>query len=374
MRVLVTGMGGELGTRVAQLLEERDEVEEIVGVDFVPPRRRLRRSEFRRIDPRDRDKLVGVRDRARAPGRRALRRVRARLAPEPVDARRVHRGRAPSRPWAPPRGRASSSASSCAAGSRSTDAVRDPPRSRRGRAARADARPYGRSVLEVETMAAALVRRLRDPGGVAAAAHRSLGSHVPSPLGRLLRLPAVPVPAFADPPFQLLHQEDAARAMVEALLRGVDGPLNVVGDGCREHVAGRPARGTGSRCRWSDRSGRSRARSPRSRARRCRPTCSSSCAGVGPATPAAQRGARARPSPVDARRVHGAVRVGHRDPVAQRRAGGMRRATAIGVSPIAASRGAEAAALPTAGAGAGACDGDHEMSSGPARSAESGRR
>ena len=58
MRVLVTGMGGELGTRVAQLLEERSEVHEIVGVDFVPPRRRLRRSEFRRVDPRDREKLT----------------------------------------------------------------------------------------------------------------------------------------------------------------------------------------------------------------------------------------------------------------------------------------------------------------------------
>ena len=58
MRVLVTGMGGELGTRVAQLLEQRSDVDEIVGVDFVPPRRRLLRSEFRRIDPRESDKLA----------------------------------------------------------------------------------------------------------------------------------------------------------------------------------------------------------------------------------------------------------------------------------------------------------------------------
>src|SRR5215471_12339153 len=57
-RVLVTGMGGELGTRVAQLIEERDWADDIMGVDFVPPRRRLRRAEFRRIDPRDRDKLA----------------------------------------------------------------------------------------------------------------------------------------------------------------------------------------------------------------------------------------------------------------------------------------------------------------------------
>ena len=44
VRVLVTGMGGELGTRVAQLIEQRDWATDIIGVDFVPPRRRLRRA------------------------------------------------------------------------------------------------------------------------------------------------------------------------------------------------------------------------------------------------------------------------------------------------------------------------------------------
>ena len=57
-RVLVTGMGGELGTRVAQLIEAHDWAADIVGVDFVPPRRRLRRAVFRRIDPRDADRLA----------------------------------------------------------------------------------------------------------------------------------------------------------------------------------------------------------------------------------------------------------------------------------------------------------------------------
>src|SRR5438105_4357378 len=51
-------MGGELGTRVAQVLEERDDVAEIIGVDFVPPRRRLHRSEFHRIDPLQRERLA----------------------------------------------------------------------------------------------------------------------------------------------------------------------------------------------------------------------------------------------------------------------------------------------------------------------------
>src|SRR4029079_2877827 len=61
-RVLITGMGGELGTRVAQLIEQRPWAGEVVGVDFVPPRRRLRRAVFHRIDPRDRDKLAELCD------------------------------------------------------------------------------------------------------------------------------------------------------------------------------------------------------------------------------------------------------------------------------------------------------------------------
>jgi UDP-glucose 4-epimerase len=41
----------------------------------------------------------------------------------------------------------------------------------------------------------------------------------------------VPVPALADPVFQMLHADDAARSMVAALLAGTDGPLNIVGPG-----------------------------------------------------------------------------------------------------------------------------------------------
>jgi UDP-glucose 4-epimerase len=58
-----------------------------------------------------------------------------------------------------------------------------------------------------------------------------VGPHVPSPVGRLLRLPVVPVPAFADPPFSLLHPDDSAEAMVAAIEHRYDGPLNVVGPG-----------------------------------------------------------------------------------------------------------------------------------------------
>jgi UDP-glucose 4-epimerase len=90
--------------------------------------------------------------------------------------------------------------------------------------------PYGVSLLQVETITAGVGRRNDIP--VASLRYAPVvGPHVPSPIGRLLRLPLVPVPAFADPPFSLLHPEDAATAMVAAIARRHAGPLNVVGAG-----------------------------------------------------------------------------------------------------------------------------------------------
>jgi UDP-glucose 4-epimerase len=58
-----------------------------------------------------------------------------------------------------------------------------------------------------------------------------VGPHMSSPLGRLLRLPVVPVGGLSDLPFSLLHQDDAARAFTKAVHRRYDGPLNVVAPG-----------------------------------------------------------------------------------------------------------------------------------------------
>ena len=115
------------------------------------------------------------------------------------------------------------------------------------------------------------------------ATRRWSGSHVPSPLGRLLRLPAVPVPAFADPPFSLLHPDDAAEAMVAAIECRYDGPLNVVGPGAATpwqavRLGGRvPLPGAAAVL------DRRRARRPRSRAPRSRRTSSSCSATAAPA-------------------------------------------------------------------------------------------
>jgi UDP-glucose 4-epimerase len=227
-RVLVTGLGGELGTQIAQLLEGRDDVGEIVGCDLVPPRRRLRRSTFVRIDPARRERLrdfvldfapthvvhVGVYEPA------------SRLTPAQA-ARTTEVVTATALPAAARAGALESVVV------RSGLEVYGRPR----RASVPDesvppwpGSPFGTSLLRAEAIAAGL-RRHRDVSVAALRFAPVVGSHVPSPLGRYLRLPVVPVSAVSDPPFSLLHPTDASRAVVAALALGYDGPLNVVAPG-----------------------------------------------------------------------------------------------------------------------------------------------
>jgi len=229
MKVLVTGMGGVLGTKVAQMLEARPDVDEVVGCDFVPPRRRLHRAMFTRIAPGDRDRLAAF--------------VTA-FAPDAVAHVGVYEPDARMTPTDAARATEACTVVALGAAARAGRLERVALRSGLevyGRGAGLPRFPdegaplapttlYGRMLLDVESVASDLSRR----HGVAVAALRCAvvtGSHAPSPLARLLRLPVVPVPAFADPPFSLLDHDDAARAIVAALVRGYDGPLNVVGPG-----------------------------------------------------------------------------------------------------------------------------------------------
>jgi UDP-glucose 4-epimerase len=228
-RVLITGMGGELGTRVAQLIEQRTWADDIMGVDFVPPRRRLRRAEFRRIDPRDRDRLAAfVQD----------------YAPTVVAHFGVYEPASRMTPASAHERTKLSTIATLSAAARAEKleyiVVRSGlevygPRTSKASVPDEEVVPvprtaYGRSLLEAEGIAKGVALRT----GARACALRYapvVGSHVPSPLGRLLRLPLVPVSAFADPPFSLLHPDDAANAMVAAIEKRIDGPCNVVGAG-----------------------------------------------------------------------------------------------------------------------------------------------
>jgi UDP-glucose 4-epimerase len=228
MRVLITGMGGELGTRLANQLGADAGIEGVMGLDIDPPRRR-HPAEFHRVDPRHRERAeqlirgfaptalvhLGVYEPyARSSPRSAIERTAAgtlTAVSASVDAGCLdrivvrsgievygRRRRAPMRP---------------------DEDVRPDPTS-----------PFGHQLLHVERVcvegglhAAVPVTRLRFAPLV--------GPSFPSPLGRYLRMPAVPFQALGDPPFSMLHQDDAASAVLAALRTPHDGPVNVVGGG-----------------------------------------------------------------------------------------------------------------------------------------------
>jgi UDP-glucose 4-epimerase len=93
----------------------------------------------------------------------------------------------------------------------------------------APASRFGRMLQFLERQAA----DLRAARGVAVANLRLasvLGAHVPSPLGRLLRLPAVPFLLPSDPPFTVIEDHDAALAFRLAASHRFDGAINVAAD------------------------------------------------------------------------------------------------------------------------------------------------
>ena len=228
-RVLVSGMGGDLGSRVAVLLEREPWVGALAGIDVDPPRRRLHRATFDLVSPNDHDRIVDtitafdphivVHISVWEPYSRAT----------PDKARQLTDD-------------AATSILGAAAECRSLESIIV--RSGiefYGRARGAPTRPdedatvnptsdYGRMLAGIETTAAAIGRRI----GVTVGAIRMgtvLGPHVPSPLGRMLRMPVVPFSVLADPPFAVVEDIEVARAFVEAAERRLAEPVNVVANG-----------------------------------------------------------------------------------------------------------------------------------------------
>jgi UDP-glucose 4-epimerase len=228
-RVLVSGMGGDLGSRVAVLLEQEDWVGELVGIDVDPPRRRLHRADFHLISPVEHDRTVEtitafdphvvVHIAVWEPHSRAA----------PATARQLTDDAATSILGAAAECRALESVvvrSGIEVYGRSRGAPTRPDES-------ADVDPtcaYGEMLAGIERTAAAIGRRI----GVSVGAIRMgtvLGPHVPSPLGRVLRMPAVPFSILADPPFAVVEDVVVARAFVSAARRRLAEPVNVVANG-----------------------------------------------------------------------------------------------------------------------------------------------
>jgi UDP-glucose 4-epimerase len=228
-RVLVSGMGGDLGSRVAVQLEAEPWVDRLLGIDTDPPRRRLDRAEIHLATPRDHDRIsslilafnphVVVHLSVWEPSSRAA----PRLAKHLTEAAAV-------------------SMLGAVAECRALESIvvrsgvevygrsRGNPTRPEESAPVAPTCEFGRTLAQVEDTARNIARRI----GVTLAAVRLgmvVGPHVPSPLGRLLRMPAVPCSALADPPFSVVEDVETARAFVAAARRQIDEPVNVTANG-----------------------------------------------------------------------------------------------------------------------------------------------
>jgi UDP-glucose 4-epimerase len=228
-RVLVSGMGGELGSLAASLLEAEPWVGSILGIDVDPPRRRLRRSEFHLIEPRDRERIVDVVTRfdphvfihlaVWEPDARAGTTLAKRLTAEACSSFLAAAAECPSLQSIVVRSGIEIYGRGRHALTRPDEGAPTNPTSE-----------YGRMVSDIEASANRIGQRV----GVAIGALRLapvLGPHVPSPLGRVLRQPVVPFSLLADPPFVVTLDSEAARAFVAAAERRIEGPLNIVAPG-----------------------------------------------------------------------------------------------------------------------------------------------
>ena len=228
-RVLVTGMGGELGSLVASMAERTDWAGDILGFDVDPPRRNLQRSRFVRVGPTETDRIseliadfnphvilhVGVwepharlsTDQAEECTESVAKAVfTAAHAAEALETAVVRSGICiyGAGAWSP------------------GIAVESTP-----------VRPtttFGRMCAVIEQQA----MELRIAKGVNVCTLRLapvLGAHVPSPLGRLLRLPAVPFDLVTNPGFSVVEDHDAATAFMLGAQRDADGVVNIVANG-----------------------------------------------------------------------------------------------------------------------------------------------
>jgi UDP-glucose 4-epimerase len=228
-RVLVSGMGGDLGSRVAVHLEREGWVGELLGIDTDPPRRRLKRAEFHLASPHDHDRILAL---------------VLRFNPHVIIHMSVWEpfSRANPKTAKMLTSEASISTLGAAAESRALESIvvrsgievygrgRGAPTRPDESAALAPTCGFGRSLAEIEATARDIGRRI----GVPVAAVRLgsvLGPHVPSPLGRLLRMPFVPFSILADPPFAVVEDVQCADAFVAAAERRLDEPVNVLANG-----------------------------------------------------------------------------------------------------------------------------------------------
>ena len=230
--VLVTGVSRHLGGRLAVALQADPAVERVIGVDVVPPRSGLGRTEFVRADIRN---PVITRVVASA---RVDTVVHLNVVATPVGAG----GRSTMKELnvigtmqllaacqrAPSVRRLVVKSTTAVYGSSPRDPAvfaeetepREVPRS-----------GYGKDAVEVEGYVRGLGRRRPDVTTTLLRFANFIGPRIDSPLTRYLSLPAAPTVAGFDPRLQLVHEDDAVDVLQAATTSDLPGAYNVGGDG-----------------------------------------------------------------------------------------------------------------------------------------------
>lgn len=231
-RVLITGIASELAGMVARRLEQRDDVESLVGVDVREPRHELSRTEFVRADIRNPlvakvleageiDTIVHmstVSAPSSAGGRSRMKEQNVIGAMQLLAAAQK----------CPAVTRFVLKSSTAVYGSdhgdpalfREEASPRVPPSS-----------GFAKDATEIEGYARAFGRRRKDVGVTILRFANFLGGEVDSALAGFFGLPIVPSILGYDPRLQFCHEEDAVEVLVRSATGSHPGIFNVAGPG-----------------------------------------------------------------------------------------------------------------------------------------------
>lgn len=221
MKVFITGLGSDLGTNIARLLEKNAEVTELAGLDMFPPRRYLARTKFFMTHYDDSERIAEVIKHfapdviinfgVYEPGAR-LGEVRAKIATHANVSGIIH---AAQQLMNNSDVRVITRSSVIAYG------FREPERAKDETTPLSPDTFYGELCRDVEEQ---LLSHLDDVTIIRTAPE--ISAHVPHPLARLLKLPVIPVQArlpFAhDIGFPLIASRDAVDLFVRATLATPD--------------------------------------------------------------------------------------------------------------------------------------------------------
>jgi len=231
-RILITGLSTYWGGRLAQTLEDDDDVEAIIGIDRTPPKVELDRTEF--VQVADHHTLI----RRIVQGAEIDTVVDTRLVTDSslTTPRKAHENNvigtmnilaACSGPQTTVR-KVVFRSSADLYGSEQDDPAFFTEEMRRPHPART---PIERDLVEAERAVGDFAAKHPDTTVTVLRFAHGLGPDLRTSYSRLLGLPAIPCILGFDPRWQFVHEDDIAGALAHAVARDLPGIYNVAADG-----------------------------------------------------------------------------------------------------------------------------------------------